>query len=242
MFDVKGKKVLVTGSTQGIGRSIATMFKEGGASVWIAGTHKEKAEKVAREMGEDVRAVWGNLAESSTPDHMYETTGDVDVLVLNASVQFRKPWDEITLEEFDTQMHVNLYSNLRLIQKYAPSMLNRRWGRIITIGSVQEFVPHKDMAIYASSKSGLDNMVKNLAKQFGPRNVTVNNVLPGAMLTPRNADAVADKAYLQKVVAGIPLGCMGKDSDCNGVVRLLASEDGSYITGATISVDGGMSL
>ena len=172
----------------------------------------------------------------------FEDAGDVDVLVLNASVQFRHHWNEITYEEFDRQMRVNLYASLRLIQLYAPAMLEKRWGRIIAIGSVQEFVPHKDMAIYAASKSGLDNLVKNLAKQFGSRQVTVNNVLPGAMLTPRNADAVSDKAYLAKVVSGIPLGCMGKASDCNGIVRLLAGEEGSYITGATICVDGGMSL
>lgn len=242
MFEVNGKKVLVTGSTQGIGLAIVTMFSEAGAQVWVAGTRQGKTDEVAKLLGGPARAVWGDLANPETPKHMHDVTGDVDILVLNASVQYRRHWDEISLEEFDTQMHVNLFANLRLIQLYAPAMLSKGWGRIITIGSVQEFVPHRDMAVYAASKSGLDNLVKNLAKQFGPYHVTVNNVLPGAMLTPRNAGAVSDKGYMQKVLAGIPLGSMGKASDCNGVVRLLASEDGAYITGATISVDGGMSL
>lgn len=242
MGEMKGKTVLVTGSTQGIGKEIALSFAKAGANVWIHGSHEEKTVRIAHEIGLGTRPVWADLSLDDCADKIYAVTGDVDILVLNASVQYRHAWIAITTEEFDTQMHVNLLSSLKMIQKYAPSMLQRHWGRIITIGSVQETVPHKEMAIYAASKAGLDNLVKNLAKQFAPAQVTVNNVLPGAMATPRNAAALADKEYLAKVLCGIPLGRMGSASDCNGICLLLASDEGAYITGATISVDGGMSL
>lgn len=242
MFEVQGKKVLVTGSTQGLGREIATMFAKKGAEVWIHGSHQEKTERVAEEIGSGVKSVWADLSEDGCAEKMYGVTKDVDILVLNASVQYRAHWCDITKEEFETQMRVNLLSSLLLIQRYAPFMQRQHWGRIITVGSVQQFVPHRDMAIYAASKAGLDNLVKNLAKQFGPDGVTVNNVLPGAMATPRNAKAIEDKAYLVQVLKGIPLGRMGRADEMNGICLLLASEEGAYITGATISVDGGMSL
>jgi len=242
MFDVKGKKVLVTGSTQGIGRCIAEKFLAAGADVWIHGSHQEKTERVAAEIGKGCRPVWADLSSDSAADSIHAVTGDTDILVLNASVQVRKTWKEITADDFHQQINVNLLSTLQMIQEYAPAMQKQHWGRIITIGSVQQFVPHKDMAIYAASKAGIDNLVKNLAKQLACDNVTVNNVLPGAMATPRNAAAVADKTYLAKVIAGIPLGRMGTADDCSGICILLAAEEGSYITGATISVDGGMSL
>lgn len=242
MFDVAGKKVLVTGSTQGIGKEIATAFAKAGASVWIHGSRQEKTERVSGEIGLGTRPAWADLSADGCAESLYAQTGDVDILILNASVQYRKAWAEITPQEFETQMHVNLRSTLELIQKYAPAMQKAHWGRIITIGSVQQEVPHKDMAIYAASKSGLYSLVRNLAKQLAPYGVTVNNVAPGAMATPRNAEAIQDREYLKQVEAGIPLGRMGAASDCNGACLLLASEEGSYIVGADIYVDGGMSL
>lgn len=242
MFEVSGKKVLVTGSTQGIGKEIATAFAKQGASVWIHGSRQEKTQRVAGEIGLGTCPAWADLSEADSAEQLYAKTGDVDILILNASVQFRKPWNEITPEEFETQIHVNLRSTLELIQKYAPAMQKNHWGRIITIGSVQQHVPHKDMAVYAASKSAMYALVRNLAKQLAPYGVTVNNVAPGAMATPRNADAIKDKEYLKKVEAGIPIGYMGSAAACNGICLLLSSEEGSYIVGADICVDGGMSL
>lgn len=242
MFDVTGKKVLVTGSTQGIGRAIATAFAGCGASVWIHGSGQEKTQRVAGEIGLGTRPAWVDLSEDDCAEKLFNQTGAVDILILNASVQFRKSWSEITQEEFNKQINVNLRSTLELIQKYALQMQKNHWGRIITIGSVQQHVPHKDMAIYAASKSAMYALVRNLAKQLAPDGITVNNVAPGAMATPRNADAIKNDVYLKKVLQGIPAGYMGADSDCNGACLLLASEEGRYIIGADICVDGGMSL
>lgn len=242
MFDVKGRRVLVTGSTQGIGKCIAVKFLEAGADVWIHGSKREKTGRIARETGMGCKAVWADLSDADCAETIYARTGDVDVLILNASIQYRNPWKNITVEEFEIQMRVNLLSTLSLMQKYVPFMESQKWGRVITIGSVQQFVPHKDMAVYAASKSGMDNLVKNIAKQVAHNNVTVNNVLPGAMATPRNAAVAEDGAYLARVLEKIPLGRMGSADDCSGMCLLLASEEGAYITGASIRIDGGMSL
>lgn len=129
-----------------------------------------------------------------------------------------------------------------LIQKYAKHMQTQNWGRIVTVGSVQEYKPHKDMAVYAASKCAQMSLVQNLAKQLAPYKVTINNLCPGVIATPRNDAALADPEYAPKVLAGIPLGFAGSAEDCAGAALLLCSEEGRYITGSEIIVDGGMHL
>lgn len=242
MFEVEGKKVLVTGSTQGIGRAIAMEFAKNSAIVYVHGSRREKTEHAACDIGMDVKPVFANLSEDNCAEQLYGQTGDVDILILNASVQFRKPWKEITEEEFALQINVNFRSSLALIQKYVPYMRQNHWGRIITVGSVQQFVPHKDMLVYAASKEAQFSMVKNLAKQIASDYITVNNIAPGVIATPRNEEALNDAEYARQVMSNIPMGYAGLAEDCVGAVILLASEAGRYITGANITIDGGMSL
>jgi NAD(P)-dependent dehydrogenase (short-subunit alcohol dehydrogenase family) len=121
-------------------------------------------------------------------------------------------------------------------------MQKQAWGRIITVGSVQQRKPHKDMLVYAASKAAQENMVRNLAKQLAPCGVTVNNVAPGVIETPRNSEALSDKEYAKQVLNGIPVGYAGAPQDCNGLILMLCSDAGRYITGADILIDGGMSL
>ena len=121
-------------------------------------------------------------------------------------------------------------------------MIEQGWGRIVTIGSVQEKKPHKDMLIYAASKAAQTNMVTNLAKQLAPFGVTVNNVAPGVIQTPRNADALKDADYAQQVLNGIPCRYLAEPEDCAGQVLLLCSDAGRNITGESIYIDGGMKL
>lgn len=242
MMDVANKKVLITGSTQGIGRAIAEELARRSARVIIHGSKREKTQNIAREIGMGVAAAAADLSQENCAAELYGQTGDVDILILNASVQIRKGWNQITSEEFLRQMRVNFQSSLELIQLYAPYMQNQRWGRIITVGSVQQFVPHKDMMVYAASKEAQMSMVKNLAKQLAPYQVTVNNIAPGVIITPRNNEALADEDYARQVFSNIPLGYAGEVQDCVGAVLLLASQAGRYITGANITIDGGMSL
>lgn len=242
MFNLSGKKALVTGSTQGIGFAIAKCLAEYGAKVYVNGAANQEKVKSAAAKIKDAVPVFVDLSKKDCAERIYNITGDLDILVLNASVQIRKAWSKITDNEFDFQMNTNFRASVKLIQKYAPQMIENKWGRIITIGSVQQHKPHKDMLIYAASKAAQMNMVENLAKQFAQCGVTVNNVAPGVIETPRNKEALSDIEYAKKVMEGIPSGYAGNAEDCCGGVLLLCSDAGRYITGENLDIDGGMKL
>ena len=210
MADFKGKKVLITGSTQGIGLEIARQFSQCGAVVFINGAaSEEKINNVVKSISNS-RPALCDLSNPDCAEILYEITGDIDILILNASIQYRKAWDEISDEEFDRQIAVNFKSSLKLIQKYVPYMKEQKWGRVVTVGSVQQAKPHKDMLVYAATKAAQNNMVMNLAKQLASFNITVNNVAPGVIETSRYFDAFADEEYVFTVLAGFPCGHIGK--------------------------------
>ena len=242
MFDFKGKKAIVTGSTQGIGFAIAKALYDAGAEVWVHGaTSEEKAKNAAQRIG-CKNYVVKNLADRDAAEVIYNATGDLDIVVLNASVQFRKSWDEITRDELDTQISVNFAATLSMMQKYFPHMKEQNYGRILTVGSVQQYKPHVDMAVYAASKDAQMSIVRNVAKQVAPYGITVNNLGPGVIATPRNDAALADPEYNKKVMAGIPAGYAGLAEDCAPAALYLCSEEARYVTGSEIIVDGGMHL
>ena len=164
------------------------------------------------------------------------------MLVLNASVQCRNPWQNITEEECNRQLNCNFVSSLLLIQSVAEYMKERKWGRIVTVGSVQEAKPHPDMLVYSASKAAQTNMMQSLALQLASYGITVNNVAPGVIYTDRNLQVLSDPVYAKKVTDSIPVGFYGEPRDCAGIVSLLCSEEGRYITGQSIFVDGGKSV
>lgn len=249
-FQMHGRTALVTGSARGIGRAIALALAECGATVAVhgleAGAPLAATLAEARQRAPASIAVAGDLGRPAAVRQILADTaaaiGMPDILVLNASLQIRKPWPEITLEESLAQMQVNFHASLQLMQSAAPAMAARKWGRIVTIGSVQQYRPHPQMPVYAASKSALENLVRNLAVQLAPDGITLNNVSPGAIATDRNQAVLADPAYLDTVLGKIPLRRIGDPEDCAGVVMFLCSEAGRYITGADLRVDGGMSL
>lgn len=243
MFDLTGKNVLITGSSSGIGAAAAETLAMAGAEVFVhASRSLAKAQAICNGISGITHPVAADLCDSSCAELLYEQTGDLDILVLCASIQIRKPWEEITEEDFDRQIRVNLLSSMKLVQKYVPHMKQQHWGRVIMIGSVQQYKPHKDMMIYAASKEAQMSMVRNLSKQLAPYGITVNNMSPGTILTPRNADALSDTAYREIVLSHIPCGYVGEPKDCAGAIMLLASEEGRYINGIDIVCDGGMHL
>ena len=208
-----------------------------------------KAEAVRREIeafGVRSGIAVAELADPAAAEQLHAATvaalGGVDILVLNASVQIRKAWQAITPDEYRRQVDVNFGACLWLIQKCAPHMHTRKWGRILTIGSVQQARPHPEMLVYSASKAALENMVRSLAPQFAGQGITVNNLAPGAIATGRNEQVLADEAYLRRVLAQIPAGFIGEPTDCAGLAVLLCSDAGRYITGQNIFVDGGMRL
>lgn len=249
-FDLSGRVALVTGSNRGIGRAIALTFAEYGADVIIHCAHNiaqaEEVAEAARAYGVRAAALAADLSETDAPSRIAafveEQFGQLDILVLNASLQIRKGWAEITRDEYTTQMTVNFRASVELIQAIAPGMMARGWGRILTIGSVQQVKPHPEMLIYAASKMAQVSIMKNLARQFAPHGVTVNNLAPGVIETDRNAQALSNTAYRQQVINNIPVGYTGEIEDCAGAALLLCSDAGRYINGVDLLVDGGMHL
>ena len=242
----KQKRALVTGASRGIGRAIAIALAEDGYEVILhCATGVQKAEEVKstiEQAGGKATILTADLRDPVCAKAMAKQMGDVDVLVLNVSIQIRKPWQEITLEEANAQINCNFLSSLTLIQEAVPYMETQKWGRIITIGSVQEAKPHPDMLIYSSIKAAQTAMVKSLSLQLAKDGITVNNVAPGVIYTDRKREALADPDYAKKVSDSIPAGYYGEPEDCAGIVSLLCSEKGRYITGQSIFVDGGKSV
>lgn len=246
-FDLRGKRALVTGSTQGIGYAVADCFAEHGAEVYVhCSRDTAKAQRIAEELHENtgavVHGITADLANTDAAQRLYEMTGDVDILVCNASVQYRRAWDEIPPDEYEMQMNVNLRSTLCLMQKYIPAMQKHRWGRVLNIGSVQQTKPHAQMAVYAASKCAIASLTENIAKQVAADGVNVNMLLPGVIATPRNDAALSDPDYREQVLAKIPAGYAGEAEDCAAAALLLCSDEGRYITGSSLYVDGGMHL
>lgn len=240
------KKALVTGSSRGIGKAIALKLAEDGFFVYVhcAGNF-EKATAVKNEIlsnGGQAEVVSANLIDLEQTKNLVDKIGGVDVLVLNASVQYRKKWDTITITDAEEQLRCNFISSLLLIQQAVPYMEKNSWGRIITIGSVQEAKPHPDMLVYSASKAAQTNMMVSLSLQLAEKGITVNNIAPGVIYTDRNLEALSDVEYAKKVTASIPVGFYGEPKDCAGIVSLLCSDSGRYITGQSIYVDGGKSV
>ena len=245
LFDLSGRKALVTGSSRGIGAALATALADRGAQVVVHGREaSDELDALARKVGG--RALAADLADAGACRDLArraeDLLGGVDILILNASYEMRADWKAVSVEDADLQMAVNFRSSLLLCQALAPAMAERGWGRIIGLGSIQEIRPNPALLVYAAAKAAQTNMLMNLARQLGPSGVTVNNLAPGAIETDRNAAVLADPAYRAGVEAQIPAGRVGRPQDCVGACLLLASEAGAYITGTTLRVDGGWGL
>jgi NAD(P)-dependent dehydrogenase (short-subunit alcohol dehydrogenase family) len=249
-FDLTGKTALITGSSQGIGEGIALAFAEYGADVILhCRSDISQAEGVAskvREFGVKCSIVEADLSKanavSDIVDHVRHHVQKLDILVLNASVQMPKVWQEIRYEDFDIQVNTNFRASLLLIQQFAPQMIQNGWGRILTLGSVQQTKPNPSMLVYAATKSAVLNMVQNLAMQFADKGVTVNNLAPGVIGTPRIEEEVPEAEERINKRLETPSGQIGDPKDCAAMAVLLCSEAGRFITGQNINVDGGMSL
>ncbi|WP_342083936.1 SDR family NAD(P)-dependent oxidoreductase [Dyadobacter sp. OTU695] len=249
-FNLNGKTALVTGASQGIGKGIALALAEYGAEL-ILHYRKDRfeAETVADEIvkkGGKASLVHADFSRNGSVTAVAAQVAAIgkvpDVLVINASVQIPTEWESVTEDDFEIQVNANFKSTLLLMQAFVPGMVNKGWGRIVTIGSVQQAKPHPMMIVYAATKSAVLNMVQNLAMQLADKNITVNNLAPGVIGTPRLEQDVPPVPERINKRMETPSGDLGDVQDCAAMTVLLCSEAGRFITGQNIFVDGGMSL
>lgn len=241
MFSLAGRTALVTGSSRGIGRAIAEAFAKAGAKVLVHGSKESAALREAAAACGGV-AVAGDLGSSAGVEALIAAVPPLDILVLNASVQDYVTLEEYNEAEFLREFQTNVGSAFRLVQAFAPGMCERHWGRVVAVGSVNQFRPSPRLTVYSATKAALQSLVLNAAKSYAPFGVTVNNLVPGVILTDRNAEALKDDAYRAKILGLIPAGNFGRPEDCAGAALLLASDAGRYITGIELPVTGGMHL
>ena len=249
-FSLSGKTALVTGSSQGIGKGIALAFAEYGANIILhCKTDINEAKEVAKEIksfGVDVHIIQADLSESGAAADMYKKVTEIvkklDILVINASAQIPAIWTEVNENDIDIQVTTNFKATFQLMQQFAPNMVEAGWGRVLTIGSVQQTRPHPSMIIYAAMKSAVLNLVQNLAMQLADKGVTVNNLAPGVIATPRLDEDVPEPEERINKRLETPSGNIGNPEDCAAMALLLCSAAGNFITGQNIYVDGGLSL
>jgi NAD(P)-dependent dehydrogenase (short-subunit alcohol dehydrogenase family) len=253
-----GRRALVTGGSLSIGRAIVLAFADAGAEVAIqyaAGAdgalhHGGAAQSLSGEL--QARGTRHCLIESdfATPGEGTRTVaeaerqlGGVDVLVLCASVQQREEFTAITEAQRLRQTQVNFHTSVELLQAAVPGMQQRGWGRILTVGSVNQTKPEPQLAVYAALKSAQHNLCINLARQLAPDGITVNNLSPGLVATARNSWRREDAAEWAAITHGAnPMHRAGLPEEMAGAALLLCSDAGAFITGADLQATGGAHL
>ncbi|MCO6387840.1 3-oxoacyl-[acyl-carrier-protein] reductase [Aliihoeflea sp. 40Bstr573] len=244
MFDLTGKKALVTGATGGIGEAVARALHKAGATVGIHGTRVEKLEGLAAEFGERVKIFPANLSDREAVKELgkkaeTELEG-VDILVNNAGITRDGLFVRMSDDDWDSVLDVNLGAVFRLTRELTHPMMRRRSGRIINITSVVAVTGNPGQANYCASKAGLIGFSKSLAQEIATRNVTVNCVAPG-FIESAMTDKLNDKQR-EAIMGAIPMKKMGKGDDIAAAVIYLASDAGGYVTGQTLHVNGGMAM
>jgi NAD(P)-dependent dehydrogenase (short-subunit alcohol dehydrogenase family) len=239
------KVVFVTGASRGIGRGIAERFLEEGFCVAVGYcNHPVDAEDFAPHPSERILSVQVDVysrkslqeAMGTIRDHF---AGEVDVLVNNAAMAQEKPFLEITNNDLDRMIAVNLRGPFVAIQEVLPAMRQKGWGRIINISSIGGQWGGVNQVHYAAAKAGLINLTRSVAKLFSAEGITCNAVAPGLVATDMVANELGSEAGMKKV-QGIPAGRIGMVEEVASAVYYLASEGAAYITGQTLNVNGGM--
>ncbi len=244
MFDLTGKKALVTGASGGIGVAIAQSLHAQGATVGLHGTRQAKLEEIAGELGERAHVFPANLSDAEEVKALAQKAEadleGVDILVNNAGITKDGLFVRMSDEDWDAVMDINLKACFQLTREAAYPMMRRKGGRIINITSVVGVTGNPGQGNYCASKAGMIGMSKSLAMEIASRGVTVNCVAPGFIETPMT-DALNDKQK-ETILATVPSKRLGTAPEVASAVVYLASDEASYITGQTIHVNGGMAM
>ena len=246
LFDLTGKRAIVTGGGRGLGRGMATGLAEAGAKVVIIGSSKavfNTAEEL-RAQGLDVTGLQGDLSDRAAIPETFDKAvellgGGVDILLNNAGVQRRNRCENFTLEDWDTVINVNLNAVFQLCQLAGRKMLEQGSGKIINMASMLSFFGGFTVPAYAASKGGVAQLTKALSNEWSGKNIQVNAIAPGYMATEMNTALINDEGRNKEILGRIPAGRWGTPDDMKGLAVFLASHASDYISGAVIPVDGG---
>ena len=245
MFDLSGKTALVTGATGGIGGAVARALHAQGANVVLSGTREAVLAELAGELGERAFAAAANLSDPDSVDGLVaraeEAAGaPLDILVANAGITRDGLLMRMKDEDWDAVIKVNLESYFRLARAAVKGMMKRRSGRIIGMASVVGVTGNPGQANYAASKAGMIGFSKALAQEVGSRGITVNCIAPGFIASPMT-DALNEQQR-DAILTRIPAGRLGTGDEIAAAAVYLASDEGAYVTGQTLNVNGGMAM
>jgi len=250
MKSLENKVAVVTGAGSGIGEAIARRFASEGAKVVVnyrpGGKHNgvEIADSINQNRQTAI-AIAANVDERSSVEAMFreivEKFGRLDIAVNNAGIEIKKPFLEVTDDEWHKVLNVNLYGSFLVSQAAARQMAKQgQGGRLIFVSSVHEDIPFPQYTPYCASKGGLRMMTRNLALELAPHKITANNIAPGAIATSINQSTLTDPQAMKNALSEIPLGRFGRPEEVASVAAFLASDQAEYVTGSTYYIDGGL--
>lgn len=244
MFDLSGKRALVTGASGGIGAAIAETLHGQGATVALSGTRRDALDALGQKLGARVHVVPGDLADPAAPAAMVaaaeQAMGELDILVNNAGVTRDTLVLRMKDEDWTTVIRVDLEAVFRLSRAALRGMLKSRWGRIVNITSVVGHTGNPGQVNYAAAKAGVVGLSKSLAQEVASRGITVNCVAPGFIQTAMT-DGLTEEQK-KRILDSVPLARLGTPADVAACVVFLASSEAGYVTGQTLHVNGGMAM
>lgn len=242
MFDLTGKKALVTGATGGIGGAIAKTLHGAGADVALSGSKQEKLDALVAEYGARAYGVPCDLANPASVDALIgqaeEKLGGLDILVCNAGITRDNLSMRMKDEEWQQVIDINLTASFKLARAAIKTMMRKRYGRILFITSVVGWTGNPGQANYCAAKAGLTGMAKSLAQEVASRNITINCIAPGFIKTPMTE--ALNEEQSKRITTNIPAGTFGLPDDIAAGALYLASDAARYVTGQTLHINGGL--
>ena len=237
------KTAIITGGGSGIGQACARAFYQEGANVGLFGRREDKLKETAQELGSRAMTVSGDMTRSEDLDRLVQETLSkfhrIDILVNNAGLFKGAPLHEISDEQYDEMMNINMRAVFQLTRRVLPVMMEQKGGNIIHISSILGIIAVPQVAAYNISKGALNQFSRSIAVEYGSYGIRSNSICPGLIETDMTADLMKDEALMQEWSKGYPIGRFGKPEDVANTCLFLASDESSFITGTVLPVDGG---